>query len=268
MNRIIPAFSDNLPPGYEKVKMYNKTWGINKQWKAEQLEMFAALIRQKKSDRVIIVGNGPSLQHIDPSLLAGEDVIGSNNIMLHKDIFPLLTYYTTVDTQFAEIYSRQINSIKHAVKIVPLVFSYCILPDPNVRYFNIDLSHNFSEDAVKKIHVVETVTFVNMQLALAMGYKQVILIGVDNTYAQVKGNKHTYDKGDDPAHFDKDCARGLRYRSTINANKMLDVYKIAKTVYSRRNVEIINSTVGGSLELFPRVPLNEVLKKTNTYSFL
>ncbi len=93
-----------------------------------------------------------------------------------------------------------------------------------------------------------------MQLAYYLGFEQVILIGVDHSFAS-KGPAHQLvtSTGDDPNHFDPSYF-GAGFRWQLPDLEQSEVaYRLAKMQFERAGREILDATVGGRLDVFPKV---------------
>ena len=111
------------------------------------------------------------------------------------------------------------------------------------------------------IHEGSTVTYVAMQLAYFMGFKKVILIGVDHSFV-TKGepNKVVESKGDDPNHFSGSYfGKGFRWQLP-DLDRSEDAYRHAKVAFENSGRSIVDATVGGKLDVFPKVNLKDALK--------
>ena len=102
-----------------------------------------------------------------------------------------------------------------------------------------------------------------MQMAYALGFKKVLLIGVDNSYVQpdsVKEGDVIDQTEDDLNHFDPSYFRGKKWQAADTGN-MSDMYVLSKEAFEADGREIVNCTVGGKLELFRRSSLKKELPK-------
>jgi hypothetical protein len=93
-----------------------------------------------------------------------------------------------------------------------------------------------------------------MQIAYYLGFGKVILIGVDHSFA-TKGSPNTQvvSQSDDPNHFDPQYfGKGFRWQLPDLENSEL-AYRIAKCQFERDNREIVDATIGGRLQVFPKV---------------
>ena len=112
----------------------------------------------------------------------------------------------------------------------------------------------FATDVRGRVWEGATVTYVAMQLAFYMGFEQVILIGVDHSFkAKGEPNKTIVSEGDDESHFDpKYFGKGFRWQLPDLETSEL-AYRRAKQVYQQHGRQILDATVGGQLDVFPKV---------------
>ena len=123
-------------------------------------------------------------------------------------------------------------------------------------------SGSFARDCSISINQGYTVTYVAMQLAFHMGFKEVALVGCDHNFS-TKGpaNKTVIAGVKDPNHFDPNYfAGGVKWQLPDLAMSELH-YNVAKDVFERDGRKIVNCTEGGKLEVFTRQPLSEFLQK-------
>ncbi|MBP8997236.1 MAG: hypothetical protein KBG10_02995, partial [Anaerolineaceae bacterium] len=101
---------------------------------------------------------------------------------------------------------------------------------------------------------------VAMQLAYFMGFKQVILIGVDHNFTtQGKPNTTVVSTGDDPNHFHPGYfGQGFRWQLPDLETSEI-AYQLAKEAYRKDGREILDATVGGKLTIFPKVNFDTLL---------
>ena len=112
----------------------------------------------------------------------------------------------------------------------------------------------FAHDARHRLWEGATVTYVAMQLAFHMGFKRVVLIGVDHSFTtKGKPNTTVVSQGDDPDHFDGSYfGKGFRWQLPDLETSEL-AYRRAGENYAAANREIIDATVGGKLTVFQKV---------------
>ena len=233
--------------------------------------------------RCFIMGNGPSLNQMDLSLLAGEIVFACNAIFLLFDkIAWRPTYYACVDSRVLPDRAGEIDAMLRAEPAMQGFFPALLLehsgkkrrratrmvlpPAPNRHYFNEapnstdNLPHSmFSYDADEVVIQPYTVAITMLQLAAYMGFSELILIGCDTNYAVSEtvrrggdGVELTSAKDDDPNHFDPRYFGRNRKWHDPQPDMMIRHYHYAKEALDAIGVKVYNATVGGRLEVFPR----------------
>ena len=224
-----------------------------------------------KGKRCFIIGNGPSLNKLDLTLLKNEYTFGANAIYLNHDkmgFYP--TFYVVEDILVAEDRSSEINKFNGSHKFFGNYLKYCLNSDEKTIWMNVVLDYsfkefpNFSNNASRRLWVGGTVSYLEMQLAFYMGFTDVYLIGFDHSYkipksANVNGTtiKSTED---DPNHFHKDYfGKGKRWHDPM-VDRMEKAYIVAKQNYEQVGRKIRNASAGGQLEVFDRMDYNSIFK--------
>ena len=99
-----------------------------------------------------------------------------------------------------------------------------------------------------------TVTYVSLQLAYFLGFSKAILIGVDHNFT-TKGPANTVvtSQGEDPNHFASNYfGKGFRWQLPDLAGSER-AYRMARKAYQADGRQILDATVGGKLDIFPKV---------------
>jgi hypothetical protein len=226
--------------------------------------------------RCFIIGSGPSLAQTDLCRLEGEITIGSNALFLMFDKMGYHpTFYTVEDNLVAEDRAEQINHIKRTTKIFPRELAYCLLPDSNTIYINFLYKNfkefpKFTERFDKVVYWGGTVTYLNIQLAYYIGCREIYLIGIDHNYEvpssvdplaeeEIIINSSSIDVN----HFHPDYfGPGYRWHNP-RVDRMEKAYMAAKNFAVRHNMKIYNATIGGKLEIFPRISYESLFKSPN-----
>ncbi len=145
-----------------------------------------------KGKRCFVVGNGPSLNDIDMTLLKDEVTLGSNRCYLgfEKWGYPF-NYWGIGDWLQMEEYGTEYE--KHIPSEIPKFFSMEYLPllhFENSCPLNIDNRHvadpRFSASE-NSIYLGSTVTYLLLQIAAVMGCDPIILVGVDHRFEFKEG---------------------------------------------------------------------------------
>lgn len=204
--------------------------------------------------RCVIIGNGPSLRNMDLSFLKDEITFGLNRIYLLRDQVDFLpTYYVSINPLVIEQSIAEIRQIPG-----PKFLSTNGLPyvdDPDEFIFLNSLPHpSFSKDPANGLWEGYTVTYVAMQLAYYMGFSEVILIGVDHHFVTSGApNQEVVSAGADPNHFHPQYfGSGVRWNLPDLANSEV-AYKLASEAYHEGGRRILDATLGGRLNVFPKV---------------
>jgi hypothetical protein len=121
----------------------------------------------------------------------------------------------------------------------------------------------FQTDITDTIFEGYTVTYVAMQLAYYMGFDQVFLIGVDHNYI-TKGspNEQQLLSGSDPNHFDSNYFGNQQWHlPDLDGSEVS--YQLAKYFYHRAGKQIYDATLGGKLNIFPKIDFELALSQCN-----
>ncbi len=235
----------------------------------ERFEVLKRLLRGMGKRRIFVIGNGPSIKKMDLSLLKNEITIGFNGIFLHEWFVP--TIYIVEDHLVAEDRMSEIHSYVCPVKLFPSYLGYCLQAQDNTIFLNhlsrisYPVDTDFSADAGRISYTGGTVTYTGLQVAASLGFEEIILIGVDASY-QVHNVDRTEDygtgvltsKSDDTNHFDpRYFGKGYRWHDP-NVHTMLQAYRKARNWGIGNDVRIVNATIGGQLEVFPRTDFHQL----------
>ncbi|MAZ45760.1 MAG: hypothetical protein CMD74_03520 [Gammaproteobacteria bacterium] len=259
----------------DRVPLGSKVSGlrqVKKLYAREYRKHYAPKLRElresyKGTDRCFIIGNGPSLNVTDLSLLRDEVTFATNGFFLKANALGWTpTFYVVEDHLVAEDRKAEIAALRGSTKLFPIYLAYCCQQDDETIFFNhrprvsYPEAFDFSSDASKVTYAGCTVTYTCMQLAVYMGFKEIILVGVDADYdipsdvtTKAEYGVEILDMGsDDPNHFDPDYfGKGYRWHDP-QVDKMMDAYETARRALQASNQSIVNATVGGKLEVFPR----------------
>jgi len=247
-------------------------------WAAEHRPRLAALRDRHKGQRLFVLGNGPSLGRVDLDSLHDAITIGVNGLFLtFPDTRFRPTYYVVEDHLVAEDRADALNALPPGItRLFPLHLAYVLDDGPEVVWFDHrprpGYPHTFdvSLDALQRTYAGCTVAFTALQLAVFLGAREIVLLGIDLDYrlpADVtrsepygQGTVGVLDMGsDDPNHCHPDYfGKGHRWHDPQVEN-MGRALASARDVLGAMGVRLINATPGGRLDLVPRRPLADVL---------
>ena len=242
------------------------SWRLGAQGRANRRRL-KALRGAFGGKRCFVIGGGLSVATMDLTVLRDELTIGSNAVFLIFDRMGFQpTFYTVEDHLVAEDRTAEINSLRGTTKLLPRALSYCLNADEHTIWLNFryqyDGAPRFSADLGRVGYWGGTVTFLNLQLAYFLGCSQVYLIGIDHNYrvaGRRDGSVITSD-APDVNHFHPDYfGPGFRWHDP-KVERMEAAYVCAREFAGRHGLAIFNATVGGQLEVFPRVAFVDLFR--------
>lgn len=244
-------------------------------------------------ERCFILGNGPSLNETDLSLLKDEVVFACNAVFLLFDRIDWKpAYYTCVDSQVLPDRAAEIDAMLEGNPSIVSFFpaevqehggdrqrqpGRTLIPDRPNRYFFNEVPGSiealptsmFSLDAAVRVIQPHTVAVTMLQLAAYMGFSEIYLVGCDMRYSvpdtvrRGDGNsaddlRLTSQRDDDPNHFDTRYFGTGRKWHVPNVMLMREHFAIARQALEGKGVIVRNATVGGDLDVFERVELASI----------
>lgn len=259
-----------IPPRVRGVAIHAKRRALEARWRMSppgrrNAERVAALRGACAGRRAFVIGNGPSLNRIDLSRLAGEVTIASNGIFLKQADGFVPTYYTVEDWLVAEDRAAEIGAYRGPLKLFPRDLARFIPEDDDTLWVHFPRNYRgfprFSDDFGRRVFWGGTVTFMNLQLAWYLGCTSAILIGVDHSYQvpdQIPASQVLTSDAADVNHFDPTYfGPGLRWHNPM-VHRMEVAYRGARDFAVAHRWPILNATIGGHLEVFPRVDFDDL----------
>ena len=216
------------------------------------MENFKNLYNER---RCFLIATGPSLVMGDLDLLKrhNEVCISVNGIFKAFDKTKWRPdYYVVSDADFASKNRKIIDSLNISYKLVSdqCVEFWKYEHDNNVIVYHhnaSDCCYDFSEDISRVSYAGYTITYICMQIAVYMGFKEIYLLGVDCNYSRGSQNNH-FMKEDKPDNMNH------------NEDKMLLAYQSARQYADEHDIKIYNATRGGMLEVFERVDFDRLFE--------
>jgi len=209
-----------------------------------------------KGDRCFIVGTGPSLKMEDLEKIKGEYSFSVNSIVLSfPDTTWRPTYYAIQDN---DGYKKLKDAIKEAK--MPFIFNGVskkkLTPEMDVDNipFPVNLLDHgkknpehitkFSNNAFKVVYDGHSITYSAMELAVYMGFTEIVLLGVDCDYSKAVNHIKAYSVQED-----------------VNAAYLMrESYKVARRYADEHGIRILNATRNAKLDVFDRVLLEDIFK--------
>lgn len=225
------------------------------------LKRLKAFKDKHKGKRCFIIGNGPSLKGMDLSPLKNELTFGLNRIYLLFDRLGFnTTYYVSVNKYVIEQSASDIEHIP-CPKFISWHTRDHIRSKTDVMFIRSRNEPGFCANIITQgAWEGTTVTYVAMQLAYYMGFSEVVLIGVDHIF-KTKGEPHklVVSQGEDLDHFDPAYfGKGFKWQLPDVAMSE-KAYILAREAFEKDGRKIVDATVGGKLQVFPKVDYEEIL---------
>lgn len=210
--------------------------------------------------KAVILCNGPSLLKTDFAALNAVFTFGLNkiNLLFHQTDFRpscIVAVNPYVIEQNAEFFNQT---------AVPLFIDSrsrrYLRARESVSFLHSTGLKRFARDCSMSVYQGHTVTFVAMQLAIHMGFREIALVGCDHNFATKGLANQVVTSGEtDPNHFDPNYfAGGVKWELPDLVQSEIS-YLLAGQVVEALGGRIVNCTEGGKLENFPRMPLSEFL---------
>jgi hypothetical protein len=244
-----------------------------------------ALKDKYKGKRVFLIGNGPSLNETPLYLLKDEYTMCFNRVnILFERLTWKPTFYACVDGTVVQDNADEINKL-----ILPEV-QYGFFTDFHMFQFvnikkKIDDRKNvlwlysgvdtFSTD-MPKIGPCPTVALAAMQVLPYLGFSEIYILGMDMNYKihttvnTLEHNEIQSKDDDDPNHFDpRYFGKGKKYHQPTQTvmDNTFAALENARNKLEKTSTRIYNATLGGILEVFPRVKFDSLFKLSEDEKF-
>lgn len=220
--------------------------------------------------KCIIICNGPSLNLTDFNQLSDSGIytIGLNKINL---LFEKFSFRPDLIVSVNSLVIEQNKDFFISTEI-PILLDFWSCKDARIiseisskknkaMLYSSDSTGRFASDISSSINQGCTVTFVALQVAYYMGFTKVGLIGCDHNFA-TKGrpNLTVVQKGNDDSHFDPNYfGDGVKWQLPDLIGSEYH-YQIAKDAFERDSRFVYNCSIGGKLEIFNRLSIEDFLK--------
>ena len=213
-------------------------------------------------NKAVILCNGPSLNKVDFDLLSESSAytFGLNKINL---IFERTQFRPDSIVAVNDAVIEQNTDFFRDTSIELFLSASGISSvgrKKNVTYLHTTRYQKFATDCSISVVPGYTVTYVALQLAYHMGFRQVALVGCDHNFA-TKGppNKTIVAGASDPNHFDpRYFSGGVKWQLPDLVGSEY-FYNLADQAFTSDDRKVFNCTEGGELELFERKSLKAFL---------
>lgn len=284
--------SDFIPPVLFRIK--REVWKRKPIPKPDFLEYSKKNVKFRQrhaGERVFILASGPSIGTQDLSSLKNELCIAVSHFHLHDEIQIIKPQYHILAPQHAPFTSEDIvrlfrdfkasykaertqiflglNSYKY--NYLNVLAQFPEYNDREYQYIDYSRTIHLTEDNVGLDETwdicghpfsMRTVIYGAIQLAVYMGCREIVLLGCDHDYLydlKRVTNHHFYaeEKGiSDKEHLSQFNSEKWFYEYYMRWMQ----YRLMRDHLATRGIAIINSTNGGMLDVFERVPFEKMLK--------
>ena len=215
-----------------------------------------------EGETVLVVGNGPSLLNTPLEKFSSFPSIGMNKIDM---LYDKTSWRPSVIISSNNLVVKQ-HSSAYEEADTPLFLSWKarkFLSEAlrsKVNFFLTKSDSSFSKDFSEGVGASGTVTYAALQLAFYMGAQRVILFGVDHNF-KYEGSPHEVAKMKevDSNHFDPNYFAKGQYWGIPNLDASEKGYEAARRIFEAHGRSILDATVGGKLQVFKKINLDEAL---------
>jgi hypothetical protein len=221
-----------------------------------------------QGERCFIIGNGPSLTIPDLEKLKSEFTFAANKIYMafdRTDWRP--SYYVLEDDHMIRQHLDEIRRLKGFVKFVSGDWEHVWGADRETIFYPREMLSRedfpaFSDNPYTFVYCGYMVTYISLQLAFFMGFKNVFLLGVDFSYRLTSQSSNTVTYGNDypKDHFIPDYFKPGESLHVPQVDRARQAMMCAREFYEARGRKIWNATRGGKLEVFERISLEQAFK--------
>ncbi len=233
----------------------------NFNWKQKESPRLAKFKNIHQGEDCFLIGNGPSLNKMDLTLLNKYYTFGLNKIFLiFKRVNLQLSYHVSVNKYVIQ-QSLDPFQLLTCPSFLDYTVSKGLLPESErIYYVNTRAPKGFYGDISSSIAQGGTVTYIAMQIAYSMGFSRVFLVGVDHTFAQKgKPNELQEMKEDDVNHFDPNYFKGQKWQ-LADLDESERSYLMARQYFEKNNRQVLDATVGGQLQIFDKISFEDAIK--------
>jgi hypothetical protein len=233
-------------------------WNFAQRYAISNRDHLFAMADIHAGQRCFILGNGPSLARMDLSLLKNDICFGLNRIYLifeQTDFRP--TYYVCVNEPVLEQFSSEIAALPMPKFLNWNRRKLFDRSNPSINFVRLSLAlqDGFGRRLDASLYSGGTVTYVSLQIAFAMGFTTVILVGLDHSFVD-KGTPNKLEvrrEEFDLNHFSPDYfPKGVKWQIP-DLRRSEKAYSLARSVFEGANRQILDATVQGNCQVFKKV---------------
>lgn len=259
-----PLFPSQLEKRFLQI---NRRYRFKKVYNPRNIRRLKALKNKHKNQRAFIIGMGPSLQIPDLDKLNHDITFACNKIYLaFENTNWRPSYYSVSDTLVAENNAEQINALKLQKIFRDNTLEFLDESDPiwikDLKYLpkkDFNPSIKFWKDIDTGVYRGGTVIFMQLQLAIWMGIKEIYLIGVDYDFKVSESTGQKSDVGEilkndtERNHFHPDYRKKGETWAKPNLDLQFKAFELANDYAKKNGIKIYNASRKTKLEVFEKV---------------
>jgi hypothetical protein len=230
-------------------------WFYSKKGKLSRAEL-KKLKNIHRGEDVILVANGPGLNKIDFKLFDNKIVFGMNRIYLSEKIN--IDYLCCINDLVTMQFKDDFNKLS-----IPTFFKFRhhnkIKKNGNYFFEKGFLNSSFSRDISRGLNPAATVTYACLQIIFYMGFKRVFIVGLDHNFSFTGNVNETQKVDSDSNHFIKDYFPEGSSWETPDLLSSEYFYKKALTEFEKDGKEIIDCSIDGKCDIFPKMKLENII---------
>lgn len=213
--------------------------------------------------RCFLVANGPSLKKMDLGFLKNEISFGLNRIYLaYEDMNFQNDYLVSINNLVLSQFASDIEQLS-----IPKFLNW-----ESRQFYKTDKKNNhfvyksffgksFDRDISKSINPAATVTYAALQIIYYMGFKEVIIIGMDHNFQTKTKNEpnkmEVREEEEDVNHFHPNYfPKGSKWETPDLVSSEY-FYKIARKRFEMDNRRIYDCTIDGKCNIFEKRDLKD-----------
>jgi hypothetical protein len=247
--------------------------------RAQRLSMFYSLWRlrnQYLGKRCFVIGTGPSLKIEYLERLGGEYTFAANQIFrCFSQTSWRPSFYVIGDSNIGTIHKEAIMAANFPKMFVSSHMRHILNGSRKIVYFN--KSHEsytseippFSPNSCKIVEGGYTVSYLAMQIAWHLGFREIYTLGIDANYSHVvnevlseNGNYSLIRADHSKSYFIPNMVRPEEPTIVPHADRQILAYMSAKNYIEANGGLIANAAPDSPLQVFGRKDLGEVLGKS------
>lgn len=227
------------------------------------MSRFDLLHNREKGQQCVLVANGPSLNQMNLAFLRHQTCIGLNKIFLGFKKFGFYPkYYVAVNDLVIQQSSDEIKKM-NCLKFISRRNAHIVPESALIYHINTtEPPARFCKDISIGVHEGWTVTYAALQVAFYLGFREVIIIGMDHryTYQGLPNESHML-HGNDPNHFTANYFGGQLWDNPDLSNSE-ESYRLARKIYEAEGRRIVDATLNGACTVFEKQPYTSIFKES------